>query len=50
VYLTKLRRHLNLWASATRYATYFTSSAYVDPQAPRPVVRNDATSPTYGFF
>lgn len=50
VYLTKLRRHLNRFSSGIRYATYFNSSAYVDPQAPRPVVRNDATSPTYGFF
>jgi hypothetical protein len=50
VYLTKLRRHLNMWASGTRYATYFTSSAYVDPQAPRPTVRNAVDSPTYGFF
>jgi hypothetical protein len=50
VYLTKLRRHLNMWASGTRYATYFTSSAYVDPQAPRPMVRNSADSPTYSFF
>jgi hypothetical protein len=49
-YLTKLRRHLNMWASGTRYATYFTSSAYVDPQAPRPTVRNAVDSPTYGFF
>jgi hypothetical protein len=50
VYLTKLRRHLNMWASGTRYATYFTSSAYVDPQAPRPTVRNSVDSPTYGFL
>ncbi len=50
VYLTDLRRYLNRSASATRFATYFTSSVYVDPQAPRPVVRSDANSPTYGFF
>jgi hypothetical protein len=50
VYLTKLRRRLNLLASDSRYATYFTSSAYVDPQAPRPTVRTAADSPTYGFF
>jgi hypothetical protein len=50
VYLTKLRRHLNSQASLTRFATYFTSSAYVDPQAPRPTVRNSVDSPTYGFF
>lgn len=50
VYLTKLRCHLNRWASGVRYATYFTSSAYVDPQAPRPTVRNSAGSGLYGFF
>jgi hypothetical protein len=49
-YLTKLRRHLNRFSSGSRYATYFNSSAYVDPYAPRPVVRSDATSPSYGFF
>lgn len=50
VYLTDLRRYLNREASLTRYATYFTSSAYVDPQAPRPTVRTSVGSPTYGFF
>lgn len=50
VYLTKLSRYLNGRASATRYATYFTSSAYVNPDAPRRVVRQEVTSPTYGFF
>jgi hypothetical protein len=50
VYLTKLRRHLNRFASGIRYATYFNSSAYVDPQAPRPTVRNSADSGIYGFF
>lgn len=50
VYLTKLRGYLNGRASATRYATYFTSSAYVDPTAPRPTVRTAVDSPTYGFF
>lgn len=49
IYLTKLRRHLNMWASGVRYATYFNSSAYVDPQAPRPTVRSAADSPTYYF-
>lgn len=49
VYLTKLRRYLNAQASPTRYATYFASPAYTDPAAPRPVVRQDATSPTYFF-
>lgn len=47
VYLTDLRRYLNRQASATRYATYFTSSSYTDPQAPRPTVRSAADSPTY---
>lgn len=50
VYLTKLSRYLNGRASATRYATYFASSAYVNPDAPRQVVRQEATSPTYSFF
>jgi hypothetical protein len=50
VYLTKLRRRLNMLASGTRYATYFTSSAYVDPEAPRPTVRTAAGSPAYNFF
>lgn len=50
VYLTDLRGYLNREASLTRYATYFNSSAYVDPQAPRPVVRNAVGSPAYGFF
>lgn len=50
VYLTKLRRHLNRWASGLRFATYFNSSAYTDPQAARPTVRSAADSPTYGFF
>lgn len=50
VYLTKLRRRLNMLASGVRYATYFNSSAYVDPQAPRPTVRTALDSPTYGFF
>jgi hypothetical protein len=50
VYLTKLRHYLNGRASATRYATYFYSSAYVNPTAPRPTVRQEATSPTYSFL
>ena len=50
VYLTKLRRYINMRASATRYATYFNSSAYVDPTAPQPTVRTAVDSPTYGFF
>jgi hypothetical protein len=50
VYLTKLSRYLNGRASAMRYATYFASRAYVSPDAPRPVVRQQATSPTYSFF
>lgn len=50
VFLTQLRRHLSFYASGIRFATYFCSGAYVDPQAPRPVVRSAADSPTYGFF
>jgi hypothetical protein len=50
VYLTKLRRHLNRWASGIRFATYFSSSAYTDPTAPRPAVSNAVDSPTYRFF
>ncbi len=49
VFLTQLRRHLNFYASGSRFATYFNSGAYVDPQAPRPVVRSAADSPTYYF-
>ena len=50
VYLTDLRRHLSMWASGIRYATYFNSSAYVDPQAARPSVRSAPDSPTYAFL
>lgn len=50
VFLTQLRRHLNMYASGLRFATYFNSSAYVDPQAPRPAVRAGVDSPTYPFF
>jgi hypothetical protein len=49
VFLTQLRRHLNMYASGLRFATYFNSSAYVDPQAPRLVVRTAADSPTIFF-
>jgi hypothetical protein len=50
VYLTQLRRHLNLYASGIRFASYFSSSAYLDPQAPRPTVRSAADSPTFNAF
>jgi len=50
VFLTQARRHLNMYASGTRFATYFNSGAYVDPQAPRPTVRSAPDSPTYGFL
>jgi len=49
VFLTQLRRHLNMYASGIRFATYFTSSAYTDPQAGRPTVRSAPDSPTYFF-
>ena len=49
-YLLQLRQYLNALASPTRYATYFTSSTYRDPSAPRPVVRSAVDSPTYKFF
>jgi len=49
VFLTQLRRHLNMYASGIRFATYFRSSAYTDPQASRPVVRQTADSPTIFF-
>jgi hypothetical protein len=49
VYLTDLRQYLNRQASPTRYATYFASSTYTDPQAARPTVRSAADSPTYYF-
>ena len=49
-YLTQLRQYLNANASVTRYATYFNSSSYTDPTAPRPVVTTAADSPTYGFL
>jgi hypothetical protein len=47
-YLRKLTKHLNATASATRYATYFTSDAYRPP-----VVVNyltDTTAPILGAF
>jgi hypothetical protein len=47
VFLTQLRRHLNMYASGIRFATYFSSSAYTDPQAPRLVVRSAPDSPTF---
>lgn len=50
VYLTRLRTFLNAAASADRFATYFASPTYTDPTAPRPVVSNAATNPTYRFF
>jgi hypothetical protein len=49
VFLTDLRRYLNRQASATKYATYFASSTYTDPQAPRPTVRTAVDSPTIYF-
>jgi hypothetical protein len=49
VFLTQLRRHLNMWASGIRFATYFNSSAYTDPYASRPVVRTAPDSPTIFF-
>lgn len=49
VFLTQLRRHLNMYASGIRFATYFNSSAYTDPQAPRLVVRTAPNSPTIFF-
>lgn len=49
VFLTQLRRHLNMYASGIRFATYFTSIAYTDPQAPRLVVRTVPDSPTIFF-
>lgn len=50
VFLTKLRQFLNAEASATRFVSYFTSTAYTSPTAPRPTVSNAQFSPTYGFF
>ncbi|WP_201980356.1 DUF6712 family protein [Hymenobacter rubidus] len=49
VYLQRLRAYLNANASATRFATYFTSAVY-QPAGPRPVVRNDQASAAYGAF
>lgn len=48
-YLQLLRGYLNAQASATRYATYFTSSTY-QPAGPRPLVRNDQATPGYYAF
>jgi hypothetical protein len=50
VYLTRLRQYLNGTASPTRYASYFTSTAYQDPSGPRPVVRTAATDRIFGFL
>ena len=49
-FLTQACQHLNTRASPTRFASYFTSSAYTAPTAPRPVVTNAATAPTMRFF
>ncbi|MGI4873371.1 MAG: DUF6712 family protein [Janthinobacterium lividum] len=49
VYLQQLRQHLNTGASPTRFATYYASSAYVSPTAPRPLVVSAPGSPTYFF-
>jgi hypothetical protein len=48
-FLTQARQFLNAQASPTRFATYFTSSAYTAPTAPRPVVTNAAAAPTFKF-
>lgn len=48
-FLTQARQFLNAQASPTRFATYFASSAYTAPTAPRPVVSNAAANPTYRF-
>lgn len=50
VFLTQLRRYLNMYASGIRFATYFRSTAYTDPQAPRPTVRSAVDSPTFNGF
>ncbi|WP_210519901.1 DUF6712 family protein [Hymenobacter terricola] len=50
VYLTRLRSYLNTTASATRYAAYFTSTAYQDPSGPRPTVRTEVAGRIYGFM
>lgn len=49
-FLTQARQYLNARASPTRFASYFTSSAYTAPTAPRPVVTNAAAGPTMRFF
>ncbi|UOR06743.1 hypothetical protein MUN82_06490 [Hymenobacter aerilatus] len=49
VYLLQLRQHLNAEASATRYATYFSSPAYVSPSIPRNPT-NTAQSRVYRFI
>ncbi|MBC6988568.1 DUF6712 family protein [Hymenobacter sp. BT491] len=48
-YLRRLRKHLNETASATRYATYFGSSAYQTPLSEESYL-NDSTAPVYGAF
>ena len=48
-FLLALRKFLNATASATRFASYFSSTAYTSPTAPRPVVVSAVDSPTLYF-
>ncbi|MCA8831964.1 DUF6712 family protein [Hymenobacter pini] len=50
VYLERLTKHLNSAASPTKYATYFSSSAYRDPSTPRATVRTAPDGATYGWM
>ncbi|SHL26399.1 DUF6712 family protein [Hymenobacter psychrotolerans] len=50
VYLERLKKYLNANASATKYATYFASSVYQSPTAPRAVVRTAPDGAVYGWL
>jgi hypothetical protein len=49
-FLRQASQYLNAQASATKYATYFTSATYTAPGGARPVVANAAANATYRFF
>jgi len=50
-YLVKLKDHLNLQASAEKYAAYFTSSLYTPPSDAAPVVfRNSPDTRVFAFI
>ncbi|GAB3233066.1 hypothetical protein GCM10027346_20760 [Hymenobacter seoulensis] len=50
VYLERMKRFLNTHASETKYATYFASSAYQSPNAPRATVKTAPDGAIYGWM